>query len=182
MPRQSWQHKEKMELILIAAVAKNGVIGKDNKLPWSSDMYKQDLRRFRTFTMGKPLIMGRNTFESILSSYGEPFDGRISIVISGSGNVKIQEGVIPCLTLDESIETAENLKLQEAYVIGGERVYRQAILLPHTTRLEITEINKEYEGDKRFPFIDLDVWKEVSRKPYGEISFVTYERRLRNGK
>jgi dihydrofolate reductase len=160
----------------MVAVAENGVIGKNNALPWH---LPEDLRYFKRVTMGKPIIMGRKTFESI----GRPLPGRTNIVITR--NTALQaEGVKVVYSLDEALELAASIALldgaQEAVVIGGAQIYREAI--PVADRLYVTEVHANVEGDAVLPDIDWARWREVSREycvaqppnPY-DYSFLCYE-------
>ena len=138
-------------IAIIAAVARNGVIGVRNRMPWH---VPEDLKRFRRLTLGHAVIMGRRTFESI----GKPLAGRNNIVVTrspgwtGSG----------CRAA-HSIETALAAvhAQQEAFVIGGAEIY--ALALPFACRLYITEIERDFEGDAFFPEFDRSRWREVSR-------------------
>ncbi|MCP4595700.1 dihydrofolate reductase, partial [Neptuniibacter sp.] len=141
-----------MNLAIIVAQAKNRVIGVNNKLPWR---LPEDLRYFKQVTMAKPIIMGRNTFESI----GRPLPGRTNIVISRNpdyapANVKVVS------SLDAAIELAESICLidgaEEVMVIGGAQIYEQA--LEKADRLYLTEVDTEIEGDAWFPDFDRENW------------------------
>lgn len=163
-------------LTLIAAVAKNGVIGNRGEIPWK---IKEDLQHFRGLTLYHPVIMGRVTYEEILQKFRRPLDKRFSIVISG-GEVRGREGALVVNNLFDAVarakESADFYNTDTAYVIGGERIYNQTILLPQTRALEITELDDEYMGDRKFPNIDKDVWKEKSRVIGEGYSFVRYEK------
>jgi dihydrofolate reductase len=139
-------------IAIIAAVARNGVIGRRNRMPWH---LPEDLKRFRGLTLGHAVIMGRRTFESI----GKPLGGRNNIVVTrsldwtGSG----------CHAA-RSIETALAAvhEREDAFVIGGAEIY--ALALPFARRLYITEIERDFEGDAFFPEFDRSRWREVSRE------------------
>jgi dihydrofolate reductase len=166
-----------MRLAIIVAVADNGVIGKDNALPWK---LPEDMRHFKQVTMGKPIIMGRKTFESI----GKPLPGRTNIVISRNGAFTA-EGVRCVSSLEEALLEAEQPvsmePAEEAVVIGGSEIYQVA--LPLADRLYITEVHANVEGDAVLPRVEWDDWREVRREhhvaqapnPY-DYSFVFYER------
>lgn len=153
-----------MKLALIAAVADNNAIGINNKMPW---YLPGDLRYFKAVTMGKPIIMGRKTFDSL----GKPLPGRTNIVITRDKGW-YHEGVKVVHSLDEAIALAEALILTEApalingneeiMVIGGEQIYRQAIA--HANRLYLTKVYQSFDGDAFFPKIDLQQWQEISRE------------------
>ena len=158
-------------LSLIAAIAKNRVIGDENKLPWH---FSADLKHFRRITMGKPIIMGRKTFESLKG----PLPGRSNIIISRNKNYK-REG---CTVFPSSEEALHALKsVEEIMIIGGASLYNQ--LLPIANRLYLTLIHKDFEGDTFFPIIDFNQWREVERKNFPidsdlgfSFSFAVYER------
>lgn len=168
-----------MEIALVLAIARNGVIGRDGQLPWR---LPTDMRHFRSVTLGKPVIMGRKTWESI----GKPLPGRINIVISRNGNYEAA-GADVVGSLEAAIELAEirgrSLGMPvEMCVLGGGEIYEQA--LARADRLYVTHVLADCEGDVRFGPIDEKVWRPISREepPRGEkdsaaIAFVTYERR-----
>lgn len=149
-----------MKLAIIVAQASNRVIGVNNKLPWH---LPEDLRYFKQVTMGKPIIMGRNTFESI----GRPLPGRENIVISRQSNYA-PNGVKVVDSLDVAYELAESIGLvngiDEAMVIGGAQIYEQA--LPKAERLYLTQVEAEIDGDAWFPEFQQNDWKEVGRENF----------------
>ncbi|MDI5831868.1 type 3 dihydrofolate reductase [Shewanella xiamenensis] len=138
-----------MLIAMIAAMANNRVIGKDNKMPWH---LPEDLRHFKAMTLGKPVVMGRKTFESI----GRPLPGRHNIVISRQADLLI-EGVT-CVTSFEAAKEAAG-DCEELVVIGGGQLYQQ--LLPQADRLYLTQINLDVEGDTFFPAWKNDEWQET---------------------
>lgn len=144
-------------IALIAAMANNRVIGRDNQLPWH---IAEDLRFFKRMTLGKPLIMGRNTFESL----GRPLPGRPHIVISRNPDYQ-PAGVERAATLEAAIaratELAQASSADEIMVIGGAQVYAAA--LPYARRIYLTLVDAEVAGDTHFPAIDSALWREVSR-------------------
>lgn len=155
-------------LSLIAAVARNRVIGKDNRLLWH---LPEDMKHFREVTRGKPVIMGRKTWESLPEKF-RPLPGRHNIVVSRNPNYNA-----PGATLADSLESAIRLAgiEDELFVIGGETLYRQALPLAH--RLYLTKIDRDYEGDAFFPEILPGDWKETSRRESGSnLAFVVYDR------
>ncbi|HLU53700.1 MAG TPA: dihydrofolate reductase [Acidimicrobiia bacterium] len=152
-----------MPVTIVAAVARNGVIGRDNDLPWR---IPEDLRRFKQLTMGGVLVMGRRTYESI----GRPLPGRRTIVVSRDPGLRI-DGVEVAASLEEALALAGD---GGVYVVGGGEVYRQAMDLADV--LEITEVDAEPEGDTYFPEIDPAVWRQVARRPGAGFTFVRYER------
>ena len=166
-----------IRLAVIVAAAENGVIGRNNGLPWH---LPQDLRYFKRVTMGKPIVMGRKTFESI----GRPLPGRANIVITRNPDFTA-EGVRVVASLDEALRLAGDIALidgaQELVVIGGAEIYKASI--PRADRLYITEVHATVQGDAFLPDIDWVHWREVGREhhaasdanPY-DYSFVVYER------
>ena len=155
-------------LSLIAAVARQRVIGKDNRLLWH---LPEDMKYFRETTRGRPVIMGRKTWESLPEKF-RLLPGRHNLVVSRNPAYPAP-GATLVASLAEAIKHAGE---GEIFVIGGEMLYRQA--LPLAQRLYLTEIERDFDGDAFFPDIPADAWKEVSRNKGGEdFSFVVYERR-----
>ncbi|WP_010627226.1 dihydrofolate reductase [Halomonas sp. KM-1] len=162
---------------MIAAVSRNGVIGVDNKLPWH---LPEDLKFFKRMTQAKPLIMGRKTFASI----GRPLPGRLNIVVTRDKNFR-HDGVRVCHDLESALFLADQQATidasEEIMVMGGGEIYAQA--LPHASRIYLTEVDVEVEGDARFPELDESEWQEVQRVPGSpnpgqpSYSFVQYQRR-----
>jgi len=149
-----------MRLAVIVAQAENRVIGNHNRLPWH---LPEDLKYFKAVTLGKPIIMGRKTFESI----GRPLPGRTNIVVSRNSAYQ-HAGIDLVHSLEQAIERAEQVLLinggDEALVIGGAELYAQA--LPRCRRLYLTQVHAEVEGDAHFPPLDADAWTEVGRETY----------------
>ena len=146
-------------LSLIVAVADNGVIGRGAALPWRLG---GDLKRFRKLTMGHPLVMGRNTFESI----GKPLDGRDSIVVTSRPGLAGGEGLYFAASLEQAIklanERAEARGTAEVFIIGGARIFAGA--LPLAQRTYLTQVHGAPEGDVRWsPRLDGE-WTETSRE------------------
>lgn len=151
-----------VEIALIAAVAENRIIGRDNALPWR---LPEDLRHFKQATLGKPLLMGRKTFESI----GRPLPGRDNLVVSRhglSGGVPagVESFASPELALERARECAAERGVNEIMVIGGGELYRWA--LPRSQRLYLTLVHLEVSGDATFPDWNDDEWREVERQEY----------------
>lgn len=166
-----------MRIALIVAAAENGVIGRDNQLPWH---LPKDLQYFKRVTMGKPIIMGRKTFDSI----GRPLPGRTNIVVTRQADWRA-DGVRVAGDLDEALamagEVAATDGVEEVMVIGGAQIYLEAF--PRAERLYLTRVHAEVEGDARFPEIPEAQWYQVNKEdcfaegdnPYN-YSFVTLER------
>lgn len=157
-----------MELILIAAVAKNRIIGREGKIPWNP--LPEDMKHFRDLTMGYPVIMGRKTYESIPWKF-RPLVGRKNIVLTNNLDFTAPSEVALCSSMEQTFYEASK-KNNRAYIIGGQKVYEQTIDM--ASKLEITEINKEYAGDAYFPEIKEDIWKETARDRRADYSFVSY--------
>jgi len=140
-----------MRIALVVAVARNGVIGREGRLAWK---IPDDLKRFREITLGKPVIMGRKTFDSI----GRPLPGRVNIVVSrragGVDGVTVARSVAEALRL--GAEAAAHLDTEEICVIGGAEIYRAT--LPLASRIYWTEVEAEVEGDVKFPSFDTAKW------------------------
>ena len=165
------------QIVLLAAVAENGVIGRDNALPWR---LKSDMAHFRSFTMNKPVVLGRKTYQSI----GKPLRGRTTIVVSRDTSFAAP-GILVAPTLAAALAAARGdaLRRNSAAIVvaGGGDIYMQA--MPVATQLSITEVHKRVDGDARFPAIDPKSWREIARSDHeaaagDEVSFafVTYER------
>jgi dihydrofolate reductase len=150
-------------------VASNGVIGRDNRLPWR---LPEDLKRFRALTMGHHIVMGRRTWESI----GRPLPGRTMVIVTRNPDYAAA-GCRVAHSLAEAVALAGDDP--EVFVIGGAELYREALL--GAQRLYLTEIRADFEGDAWFPEFDREAWVEVSREhgndPATPHDFVVYERR-----
>jgi len=158
-------------LALIAAVAANGVIGRDGKLPWR---LPDDLRRFRQLTSGHSIIMGRRTWDSL----GRPLPSRQNIVVTRQPSFGA-DGALVARSLAEALGA---VALPEpAFCIGGGELYRTAMPLARTAY--VTEIDRAFEGDTTFPALDRAHWREAARETHPPVAdepgyaFVTYERR-----
>tara|TARA_B100000427_G_C15481388_1_gene583163 strand:- start:155 stop:661 length:507 start_codon:yes stop_codon:yes gene_type:complete len=147
-----------MMISLIAAVAKNGVIGNEGDLPWN---LPSDLKKFKEITDNKPIIMGRKTWDSI----GRPLPNRDNIIVSRNINLEIEGGII-CLSPDKAISIAKikanERGCEEIMVIGGGYIYQEFMSV--ADKLYITEVDLEIEGDAYFPKIDPELFKEISRE------------------
>ena len=156
-------------LSLIAAISKNNCIGKNGELPWS---LPEDMKHFKEVTMGKAVIMGRKTWESIPEKF-RPLKGREYIVITRQENYTVPEGVHVFHSLDEAINKNKD---QETICIGGGELYKQ--VMEKADILYMTYIDRTVnECDTFFPHIDLNLWKERERDDRDGFSFVTYKRR-----
>lgn len=153
---------------LIAAIAKNNVIGHENDLPW---YLPEDLKRFKALTMGKPVLMGRKTYDSIIKRLGKPLPGRVNIVVTRDSNYKVAEGVKLYTDLNRALE---DFKDQDLFVIGGGQIFSQTI--DKADKLYITHVDLDTPGDSYFPKIDLKKWKKTEEEPHENFTFVTYEK------
>lgn len=154
------------EVVVIAAVAKNRVIGKDNQLIWN---IPEDMAHFKALTAGHTVIMGRKTWESLPPRF-RPLPGRRNIVISRQADY-----AAPGAEVAESLEKALHLaSAATVFIIGGEQIYAQALAL--ADRLEITEVDLEPEGDAWFPDIPTVNWKKTSKIEGSGYAFVTYQK------
>jgi len=165
-----------IKISIVVGVAQNGVIGFEGAMPWR---LSTDLKRFKSITMGKPMIMGRKTYESI----GRPLPGRLNVVVSRSGYAA--QGIEIAGSLNQAVAKSKKWALEheaeEICVIGGGDMYRQS--LSFADRLCITHVLAEPDGDTKFPEIDEEHWCVLSREviPMGEKDsaetiFVVYER------
>ncbi|HEY3325564.1 MAG TPA: dihydrofolate reductase [Novimethylophilus sp.] len=156
------------QLSVIAALARNRVIGRGNALPWH---LPEDLRHFKALTMGHPIVMGRKTYESL----GRLLPGRTTVIVSRNRDYAVP-GALVVESLQQALETCRNE--QEIFIVGGAELYKEA--MPMADRLYLTEIDAEFEGDAYFPEFARTRWREVSRQPHIganglSFSYVTYE-------
>lgn len=156
---------------IIVAVAENGVIGAGNRLPWH---LPDDLKRFKALSLGKPIVMGRRTFDSI----GKPLPGRTNIVVSRQAGLAI-EGMIVTPSLDAALAAAG--AVPEVVVIGGAEIFRQ--VLPRTGVVHLTRVHARIPGDVVFPELDPGTWRETAMEHHAAderhqyaFTFVTLER------
>jgi dihydrofolate reductase len=162
-----------MRLSLIVAVSDNGIIGRENDLPWH---LPRDLKQFKKLTMGHHLLLGRKTFEAI----GRPLPGRTMVVLT-RGRTSLPEKVIRAGSLDDAIDIARGNGETEAFVAGGAEIYRHA--LPRTERIYLTRVHCEVDGDAKFPELDPATWVERARAHYPvseensvPVTFLVFER------
>ena len=165
-----------VRIALIVAMAENRVIGRGGDLPWR---ISADLKHFKAKTLGKPIVMGRKTFESI----GKPLPGRANIVVT-RGGASVPDGVELVGDIDAALEIARERAREsgadEIMIIGGAALYEA--MLPRADRLYLTEIHEAVSGDTVFPEIDTGEWQEVEREDRDDIhsapvSFVTLDRK-----
>ena len=167
-----------MEIVLIVAVADNGVIGAGGAIPWR---LKSDMQRFKAITFGKPVVMGRKTFVSLK----RPLVGRTNIVLTRDGGFRA-EGAVVANSFEAAYAVAHGDALRrgasEIAVIGGSEIY--ALWMQSAHRLEVTEVHASPAGDTRFGTIDKGIWQELARERHAagpddsvDFSYVTYRRR-----
>ena len=163
-----------MKLTIVAAVARNGVIGRDNDMPWR---LPEDLKHFRRVTLGAPVIMGRRTWDSLPAAF-KPLPGRRNLVITRNADWRA-EGAEAAASLEEALQRLADAPA--AFVVGGAQLYAQA--LPRADELVLTEIDRDFEGDTRFPDFDRARFAEVARETHRaappndfDFAFVTYRR------
>jgi len=155
-----------MPFSLIAAVAKNNCIGANNKIPWN---IPEDFQYFKKTTLGKTVLMGEKTFQSIIGYLGKPLPNRQTVVLTRNPDFQAPAGVRIFNSLDEAWE---KLKDEDVFICGGASIYQQTIDRADT--LYITLVNQEPVGDTFFPKIDHNIWKEIWREDHEGFSFVKY--------
>ncbi len=169
----------RIETILVAAIGENGVIGRDNKMPWR---LKSDLQYFKAVTMGKPVVMGRKTYVSI----GKALPGRTNIVVTRDASFSAP-GVITASSVDEAMKIAREDALKRGAgaiaVIGGTEIFKQTMGM--ADRLVLTKVHMSPQGEASFPAIDPKVWREIERheqpKGAGDDCGFTYLTYIRAG-
>lgn len=165
-------------LVFVAAVSSNNIIGMGGTLPWR---IKADLRRFRALTLGKPVVMGHRTWDSLKG----PLDQRANIVVTRNRDLEA-EGAIVAYSLDEALRLAgieaRERGVDEICIIGGGQLFQEA--LDHADRIYLTRVQGDFEGDTHFPELDPQDWVEVSREELprskgdtAEGTFAVYDRR-----
>jgi len=152
--------RKRIAIILVAAVGENNVIGREGTLPWR---LKSDLKHFKALTVGRPVVMGRKTYESI----GKPLKDRTNIVVTSDLGL-VAPGAVLATSVDAAMayarDDAKRRGVNEIMVIGGSHIF--AATMPQADRLEITHVNASPPGDVFFPPIDPAMWREVSRRQY----------------
>lgn len=161
-------------IIIIAATAENNALGKNNDLIWH---LPADLKRFKKVTSGYPIIMGRNTFESI----GKPLPNRITVIVTRNKNYS-QDGCLVANSLEDAIDLVKSS--EKLFIIGGAQIYKEAMDKQLADQLDITLVHDTFEADVYFPEIDTTIWDEVSRenknadeKNKYNYSFITYKKK-----
>ena len=163
-------------ITIIAAIAKNNALGKNNDLIWH---LPADLQRFKKVTSGHYIVMGRNTFESI----GKPLPNRTSVIITRNDNY-FKDGCLIANSIEQAIKLVGK---NDAFIIGGAQIYKQALEKNIVDKLDITLIHQNFEADVFFPKIDFTIWEEVSREDFKadkknkyDYSFINYQKKSSN--
>ncbi len=159
-----------MKTIIIAAVAKNGVIGKENSLPWH---LPEDFQHFKATTKGFPVIMGRRTFESMNR---KPLPKRVNIVLSGTLEQPADKSYFVARTLEQALHLCERDGFEQAFIIGGARVYQEALDKGLVDEMILSELDDAYDGDTHFPKWDRNEWVEARREARDGFAIVTYRK------
>ena len=160
------------EIILIAAVAANNVIGSRNSIPW---YIKEDFKHFKELTLGSPVIMGSRTWESLPK---KPLPGRLNIVLSKRETLKC-DGAMVVGSLEDALKACQDYS--KVFIIGGASVYAESMV--NATKLELTRLNRVFDGDTHFPDIDLGIWRldksaiQPDDPEYGPYTFETWVRK-----
>jgi dihydrofolate reductase len=163
--------KHSRPVSIIVACADNHVIGINNEMPWH---IPKDFKHFKSVTMGKPCIMGRKTFESILASLGKPLPGRVNIVVSRS-NFQ-HNGALTVKDLHEALEQASKIDTDEICIVGGAQIYTQALELNLVDKIYLTKVHQSPVGDAFFPALGTE-WVETSCEDHDGFSFLTLEKK-----
>jgi dihydrofolate reductase len=153
---------ERAMITLVLAMAKNGVIGKDGAIPWR---IADDMKRFKALTMGKPVVMGRKTWDSLPR---KPLPDRINIVVTRQTGWNA-EGTVTASSLEDALAKANDAA--DVMVIGGGEIYREA--LPRADRIELTQVHRAFDGDARFEF-DRSGWHEIAREEHATPDGLAY--------
>lgn len=159
-------------IALIVAAADNNVIGINNEMPWH---IPDDFKHFKTVTMGKPCIMGRKTFESIVAQLGKPLPGRTNIVVTRTPQTF--DGAVVSASLELAIEAAEEENPDEIMIVGGAQIYAQALEQKLVDKIYLTRVHQSPDGDAFFPALDMNDWDEAERDARGGFSFITLLRK-----
>ncbi len=159
-----------MKIIIISAVAQNGVIGRSNgEMPWH---VKEEFQHFKKTTLGFPIIMGRITFETL----GKPLKNRLNVIITSQPDYTVPfDEVRICRSLTDAIESVTKLNPEKIFIIGGGEVYKQSITIADEMIISVMHFNAE--GDIMFPKIDPGVWKEKSREKRELFDIINYVRK-----
>ena len=160
------------DIVLVLAWADNGVIGDRGRIPWR---IADDMKRFKALTMGKPIVMGRKTWDSLPK---KPLPGRTNIVVTRNPAWQA-EGAVVVHSFDEALARARSENPSQIAIVGGAAIYKAA--LPLATRIELTEVHTNAQGDTQLPPFDKSIWRQTAREDHAtpdglRYSFVTLER------
>lgn len=148
------------------AIAKNSIIGGDNDLPW---YLPEDLKHFKEITMGRTVLMGRKTYDSIVKRLGKPLPGRTNVVITRQENFVAPPSVLIFHDIDQALDALQH---DDVYVIGGSQIFAATLL--RAEKMYITHVHNEYKGDVYFPDVDWSQWQKIEEEPHDEYTFATY--------
>jgi dihydrofolate reductase len=151
------------------AVSENNIIGNKNNLPWH---LPEDLKHFKELTLGKTVVMGRKTYESIVARLKKPLPGRKNVVITRQKDFQVPDGVLVFSSLDE---VARELSSEDLYIIGGAEIFKLA--LPLSQKMYLTRVYGTYQGDAYFPEVDWSQWEKIEEEKHEGFSFLTYNRK-----
>lgn len=157
---------------LIVAAADNNVIGINNEMPWH---IPDDFKHFKAVTLGKPCIMGRKTFESIVAQLGKPLPGRTNIVVTRT--LQTFDGAVVSASLELAIEAAEEENPEEIMIVGGAQIYAQALEQKLVDKIYLTRVHQTPTGDAFFPALDMNEWGEAEHDAHDGFSFITLLRK-----
>lgn len=160
--------KKKLKRIIIAAVSKNGIIGKDNKVPWN---ITEELKHFKETTLGHPVLFGRKTFESI----GKPLISRLNIVISSKPIKFEQKNVIHFESIKNAYSYLRKKQFEKVFICGGSQIYSNTI--KHAEEMIISHMLFNSEGDTKFPKINLKLWEIIDQKRFDNFIVTNYSRK-----
>ena len=161
----SWRN---LEVVHVVAVDQQHCIGRDNQMAWH---IPADFKHFREITQGGVVVMGRKTFESIVSIIGKPLPDRTNIILTRQADYRAPDGVFVYTSLDKILE---DFKDKELWSIGGGEIYKET--LPYADKLFLTEVHQAVPGDAFFPEFDKNSWHETEREDKDGYSFVTYQK------
>lgn len=160
-----------MKISFVVAVSENGVIGSHNAIPW---LIPEDLKHFKKVTMGHVCLMGKHTFDSVMSYLKKPLPGRTNVVITRQTDVVFPDEVVVYHSIDDALK---EINTEELMVIGGGQIYKQLFDMNKVDKLYLTRVHKHIDGDVLFPVVDWSKWKETAREDHlPEFSFLEYER------
>ncbi|MBI2355594.1 MAG: dihydrofolate reductase [Candidatus Doudnabacteria bacterium] len=162
-----------MKISFVVAVAKNGVIGSHNDLPF---YIPEDLKHFKKVTDGRTVLMGKKTYDSIIGRLGKPLPNRRNVVITRQTDFQAPHEVLIFHDINSAIAYFMSEGLDELMVIGGGQIFSQLAEMGKVDRIYMTHVHREVEGDVLFPQIDLSEWKRTNEEPHEEFTWATYER------